>query len=153
MESGLKSLNKYSFSSKAATTKINKILTSLSEKPLCRHDIAELIHSNYRHAKNYIDYLLAEKKIYISKWCLEHKGDRTMFWPYYQIGDKKSKPKPPNLTQAQKCKRYRKKLSTDEDRLDRIKSKRRNRRQVIKPDWTAAWMMASNTTQEKDAGA
>lgn len=152
MESGLKALNKYSFSTKASVAKINKILSLLSNKALCRHEIANEIHVNHRHTKNYLDYLLAENKIYVSKWCLENKGDRTMFWPYYRTGDKKSKKKPANLNASQKSKRYRQKLSKDDDRKEIINLRRRTKRRTIKPDWTASWLLVSNSTQKNDAG-
>lgn len=153
MACGSKILNKYAFKTQASVAKINKILTILSDKALCRHEISKEIHVNYRHTKNYIDYLLAEKKIYISAWRLENKGERTMYWPYYRTGDKKSKPKPANLTQSEKSKRYRKKLSKDEDRLERINRNRRLKRVTIKPDWTASWMMASSMTMVNADGA
>ena len=75
-----------------------------------------------------------------------------MYWPYYRAGNKKSKAKPLNLTSSEKCKRYRKKLLADDDRLDKLKSKRRLKRIIAKPDWTTSWIKASNTTQINDAG-
>ena len=141
MASGLKILNRYSFSHKASVSKINKILDALSHKALCREQISETIHVTPRHAKIYIEHLLAEKKIYISEWKFENQGRRNMLWPYYRVGNKKNKPKPPNLTSSQKCKRYREKLVKDIDRLDKLKMKRKVKNLVIKPDWTATWIM------------
>lgn len=141
MESGSKIRNKYTFGYKASVAKINKILAAISNKSLSRRAIAEEIHLTHRYTKLYIDHLLAEKKIYISEWKFENQGNRPMFWPYYRAGNKKNKPKPPNLTRSQKCKRYREKLVKDLDRLDKFNMKRRLRRLVIKPDWSVAWMM------------
>jgi hypothetical protein len=152
MESGSKILNRYSFSSQASISKINKLLDVLSKKALCRDEISKEIHVNYRHAKNYINHLLAEKKIYVSEWKLENQGERTMFWPYYRTGNRKSKPRPANLSPSERCKRYRKKLETDDIRKDRLNKKRRLKRLIIKPDWTASWMMESNTTQTSVGG-
>lgn len=153
MASGLKILNKYSFSTQAAKLKIEKIIRLLSEKELSRRDLSEQVHLAYRHTKTYIDYLLLTKQIYISVWKLEAQGERTMSWPYYRAGDKKSKPKPDILTVAEKCKRYRKKLKKDDDRKEKANLRRRAKRITIKPDWTAAWLMASNSTTTNDAGA
>ncbi len=153
MASGLKIFNKYAFSNQSSVSKINKILTILSDKSLCRHEIAEQIHVTLNHTKNYINFLLLQKKIYISAWKLESKGKRTLFWPYYRAGDRPNKKKPANLTYTEKSRRYREKLSKDADRKEKANRKRRLKRATIKPDWTAAWIMASNTTQVNADGA
>jgi hypothetical protein len=153
MASGSKIHNKYAFRTYAAIAKVKKILNILSEKSLCRHDIAKEIHVTYKYSKMYIDYLLAEKKIYISAWKLEEKGSRVMHWPYYRAGDNPSKPKPPNLTREERCKRYREKLSKDADRREKRNRKRRVNRVKIKPDWTTAWILASNTIRKNADGA
>lgn len=153
MESGLKTLDKYSFSSKASRQKIEKILSLLSKKSLSRKEISEQIHVNYSHTKNYIDYLLITKQIYISLWKFETQYKSTRNFPYYRAGNKKSKPKPNALTVSEKCKRYREKLKKDDDRREKSNFKRRVRRRTIKPDWTSSWIKASNSTQTNDAGA
>lgn len=153
MESGLKILERYSFSTQASRQKIDKILQLISSTQLCRRQISEQIHVNLRHTKNYIDYLLANKQIYISEWKFELQGERLMNWPYYRAGDKKSKPKPKNLSLSEKGKRYRKKLNKDEDRKEKINFKRRAKRLTIKPDWTSTWIKASNSTQTSEDGA
>lgn len=141
MEFGLKVSKKYSFSTQAATTKINKILDILSEKSLSRREIASQIHASFGHTRNYLNYLISEKKIYISSWKFDETGKKNMFRPCYRLGNKKNKPKPAKLTCSQRAARYREKLSKDLDRLDRVNMKRRLRRSVIKPDWTATWLM------------
>lgn len=153
MASGLKILDRYSFSSKASRQKIEKILSLLSQKSLSRKEISEQIHVNYRHTKNYIDYLLNTKQIYISLWKFETQDKLTRNFPYYRAGNKKSKPKPSALTVSEKCKRYREKLKKDDDRREKSNFKRRARRRTIKPDWTSTWIKASNLTQINDAGA
>lgn len=153
MESGSKITKKYSFKSKACRQKIEKILELISTEKLCRRQISEQIHVNVPHTSNYINYLMANKLIYISSWKLELQGERVMFYPYYRAGDKKSKPKPKNISIAQKSKRYREKLNKDEERKEKINSRRRTKRITVKPDWTTSWIKASNTTQTNDAGA
>ncbi len=99
----------------------------------------------YSHSVNYIYYLLENKLIYISSWKLEKQGQRTMHWPYYRAGNKKSKKKPEPLSVAEKCKRYRQKIKKDADRTDLQNAKRRNRRMKVKPDWAAAWIMQNSS--------
>lgn len=153
MESGLKILNRYSFSSKAAQLKIEKILAATSSQSLSRNKLAEIAHLSKAHIKNYVKYLIDTKQIYISSWRLEKQGKQIRFWPYYHAGNKKSKPKPEKLSVSERSKRYREKLQKDVDRLEKRNFKRRAKRLTIKPDWTAAWMMESNTTQVNADGA
>lgn len=153
MESGLKILNRYSFSSTAAKLKINKILAAVSHRSLSRKQLSEIAHLSDVHIKNYINYLIATNKIYISTWKLEQQGKQIRFWPYYHAGCKKSKPKPEKLSSSERSKRYREKLKKDVDRLEKRNFKRRAKRLTIKQDWTSTWIKASNSTQTSDAGA
>lgn len=149
MESGSKT--RYSFSTQSAKRKIEKILAETSKTPLSRNQIEELAHITHSYARVYIRHLLETKQIYISKWKLETQGNRTMHWPYYSAGDKKSKPKPARLTSAQKCKRYREKIKKDDDRKEKLNAKRKAKRIIPKPDWTTEWIMNSLSGQSKTA--
>ncbi len=122
------------------------MLAMLSEKEMCAMDIREKACIAYSHSVNYLSYLLGKKLIYISSWKLEKHGKRTMHWPYYKAGSKKSKPKPENLSNAEKSKRYREKLKKDVHKVSIQNAKRRNKRIKVKPDWTAAWIMQSSSS-------
>ncbi len=139
-------ISKYSFNFAASQAKIKKILSILSEKEMASPEIIELIHLNKSHLHNYIKYLTITKQIYISSWKMTKFGQRTMSWPFYRAGSKKSKPKPPPLTKSEKCKRYRQNIKKDEEKLDVINAKRRAKRIKIKPDWMTQWITQNSLT-------
>ncbi len=147
--SGLKTPDKrYSFTTQATTKKLEKIISLLSEKPMTVEEIANEIHVTYRHCKNYIAYLVDEKKIYVSTWKLFTQGKSTRHWPFYSAGNKKSKPKV-TLSPNEKCKRYREKLKKDDEKMEIINKKRRAKRLKIKADWTAAWIMQNSSSGQE----
>jgi hypothetical protein len=141
MESGSKIFKKYSFSTKAAVIKINKILAILSDNSFTMHEIANQIHATFDHTRYYMKYLISEKKIYISSWQIDESSGRRLCRPCYRTGNRPDKPRPEKLTHYEKCLRYREKLAKDFDRLDKANIRRRLKRSVIKPDWTATWLM------------
>jgi hypothetical protein len=148
MASGSK-ISRYSFSTVAAKQKIEKILAATSEKALSRNQIKELIHVTHSYCNVYIRFLMNTKQIYISTWKLETQGERTMQWPYYKAGNQKSKAKPKALSISEKCKRYRKKLSKDADRVENLNMRRRAKRIKAKPDWTTSWIKSSLSGQNQ----
>lgn len=147
MESGSK--RRYSLSRPAAKQKIEKILSELSEKLLCMNDLKKVANVTHSHIKVYVRHLLETRQIYISKWKLETQGSRTMHWPYYRAGNRKNAVKPPPLTRSEKDKRYRSKLYSDKERLDKVNAKRRAKRIKPKTDWTTSWIMNSSSGQKK----
>lgn len=149
MASGSKNkyLDRYSFRTLAAKQRIERILEATSKKALCRNEIEKIAFVNHSHTRVYIKHLLDTKQIYVSKWKLETQGKRTMFWPYYSAGNRKSKPKPEALTASEKCKRYRKKLSKDDERRDEFNFRRRAKRIKAKSDWKTSWTINSSNGQ------
>lgn len=150
MVSGSKNkyLNRYSFTTLAAKQRIQRILEALSKKSMCHNEIEKIAFVNHSHTRIYIKHLVQTNQIYISKWVLEKQGNRTMYWPYYSTGNKKSKPKPEALSVSEKCKRYRKKLSKDEERRDALNFRRRAKRMKAKSDWKTSWTINSSNGQK-----
>lgn len=150
MVSGSKNkyLNRYSFTTLAAKQRIQRILEALSKKSMCHNEIEKIAFVNHSHTRIYIKHLVQTNQIYISKWVLEKQGNRTMYWPYYSAGNKKSKPKPEALSVSEKCKRYRKKLMKDEDRREEANFRRRAKRIKAKSDWKTSWTINSSNGQK-----
>lgn len=146
-------MRKYTFTSKAATIKIEKILNYIKDKPASIPILSNEIHIVQRHCLTYINYLLQQKQVYISKWIREKTKRNEIMVPYYRAGSRKSAVRPPALTSAEKHRLYRKRRKADKDYIDLANEKRRLRRakQKIQPksDWTFDWIKQSSSSSHK----
>lgn len=113
-------------------------------------EIAAEAFVSYRHISSYLKHMIDEKLIYICAYRRIMVNQYDVSMAYYKAGNKKSVPKPPPLTAAERAKRIRGEIYKDEDKHNAYLKTRRINRKIkaikVKPDWTTSWITRTNFT-------
>lgn len=130
------------FTSTLAQRRIERIQYLLRREYLTAEEIADGIFMSPVRAREYVRYLLKEKRIHVYRWEKRNTGGKAHWIAIYAWGYAKSPPKPKRTeSDAERLRRrYRERKVEDPEWHMQMLAKLRAKRMTARRDWTAAWI-------------
>lgn len=130
------------FTSTLAMRRIEQIQYLLRREYSTANEIADAVFLTPVRTREYIRYLLAEKRIHVYKWEKRKAGGKAHWIAIYAWGEATSAKKPKSReTDAERLRRrYKERKAEDPEWHMQMLAKLRAKRTTVKRDWTAAWI-------------